>query len=344
MMHHARLPSRFWVECFSTATFLINRLPSPNLNMESPFFRLFGKHPDYSTFRVLGCKCFPYLGDYRQDKLSPKSLPCVFIGYRTEHKGYKCLYPPTGRIYISRHVVFDEEVLPFTEPHRLYDDVPIQGELCTFREWVAPSNLNPSHELPSTAPFPSQVAPSSSLNMESGLYENVAPVMAVHGPCDSTLSDNVAPVLDVHGPSNDTSHSLAMDGSQHVDTSPLLDMDGTQNVDTIAQPATEESCDPSLSPGPGTHVASSPSLSDTIPPATEDSISTEISPPTPTHPVTRVSPADLPNIHPMKPRSKHGITQPNPKYFFMLLASLLCCPLNHAPSNLRYAAPAGRLP
>jgi transposase InsO family protein len=106
MMFHARLPTRFWVECFSTAAFLINRLPSPHLGMESPFFRLFGKHPDYSTFRVFGCKCFPYLGDYRHDKLSPKSLPCVFIGYSTTHKGYKCLYPPTGRIYTSHATLF----------------------------------------------------------------------------------------------------------------------------------------------------------------------------------------------------------------------------------------------
>ena len=102
--------------------------------MESPFFRLFGKHPDYSTFRVFGYKCFPYLGNYRHDKLYPKSLPLVFIGYSTTHKGYKCLYPPIGPIYISRHVVFDENVLPFTKLIRLYDDAPIQGELCTFND------------------------------------------------------------------------------------------------------------------------------------------------------------------------------------------------------------------
>ena len=50
MMFHARLSSHFWVECFSTTAFLINKLPSPHLKMDSPFFWLFGKHPDYSTF------------------------------------------------------------------------------------------------------------------------------------------------------------------------------------------------------------------------------------------------------------------------------------------------------
>ena len=32
------------------------------------------------------------------------------------HKGYKCLDRSTGRIYISRDVVFDETVFPFSTP------------------------------------------------------------------------------------------------------------------------------------------------------------------------------------------------------------------------------------
>ena len=134
MMFHAKIPPRFWLECFSTAVFLLNRLPSPTLGMDSPFYRLYGKHPDYGTFRILGSRCFPYLGDYRQHKLEPKSLPCVFLGYSSKHKGYKCLYPPTGRIYISRHVVFDESILPYSQPTCLYGHEPVEGELCTFSE------------------------------------------------------------------------------------------------------------------------------------------------------------------------------------------------------------------
>jgi hypothetical protein len=31
------------------------------------------------------------------------------------HKGYKCLEVSSGWVYISRDIIFDEEVFPFTE-------------------------------------------------------------------------------------------------------------------------------------------------------------------------------------------------------------------------------------
>jgi hypothetical protein len=41
----------------------------------------------------------------------------VFIGYSAIHKGYKCLEPKTGRVYISHDVVFDEQIFPFEDLH-----------------------------------------------------------------------------------------------------------------------------------------------------------------------------------------------------------------------------------
>lgn len=51
-------------------------------------------------------------------KLEPRSLQRVFIGYSPQHKGYICLYPLTGKVYISRHVVFDEECFPFKDTYK----------------------------------------------------------------------------------------------------------------------------------------------------------------------------------------------------------------------------------
>jgi hypothetical protein len=54
---------------------------------------------------------------YNNHKLAFRSKECAFLGYSNLHKGFKCLDISTGRVYISRDVVFDEDVLPFSKLH-----------------------------------------------------------------------------------------------------------------------------------------------------------------------------------------------------------------------------------
>jgi histone deacetylase 1/2 len=120
LLAHASVPFRFWGDAFSTACFLINRLPTRVINMQTPLERLLGEAPDYSFFRVFGCACWPHLRSYNNRKFEFRSKKCVFLGYSSLHKGYKCLHVPTNRVYISRDVVFDEGVFPFSQlptPH-----------------------------------------------------------------------------------------------------------------------------------------------------------------------------------------------------------------------------------
>jgi hypothetical protein len=49
-------------------------------------------------------------------KLAPRSTRCVFLGYSSDHKGYRCLNFSTNRLIISRHVVFDEDNFPLAAP------------------------------------------------------------------------------------------------------------------------------------------------------------------------------------------------------------------------------------
>jgi hypothetical protein len=41
----------------------------------------------------------------------------VFLGYSNIHKGFKCLEVNIGRIYISRDIVFDENIFSFSRLH-----------------------------------------------------------------------------------------------------------------------------------------------------------------------------------------------------------------------------------
>ena len=111
LLAQAHLPLKFWWDAFHTAVFFINRLPTPTLHNISPYQKRFHQTPDYSILRIFGCACFPYLRPYNRHKLEFRIGRCIFIGYSSHHKGYKCLHS-SRRVYISNHVVFDEKSFP----------------------------------------------------------------------------------------------------------------------------------------------------------------------------------------------------------------------------------------
>jgi len=105
LLAQAKIPLHYWWEAFSTSVYLINRLPSSVNPNKSPFSLLFEKKHDYDALKLFGCAC-------SQHKLQFYTTQCVFLGYNKSHKGYKCLNSH-GRIFISRHVVFNENHFPF---------------------------------------------------------------------------------------------------------------------------------------------------------------------------------------------------------------------------------------
>jgi hypothetical protein len=117
LLAHASMPLKFWDEAFSTAAYLINRTPTKLLDYSTPLEHLYNQAPNYPFLKVFGCACWPNLRPYNTRKLAFRSTRCAFLGYSPMHKGYKCLDISTGRIYISRDVVFDEAVFPFAELH-----------------------------------------------------------------------------------------------------------------------------------------------------------------------------------------------------------------------------------
>lgn len=109
LLAQASLIFSFWWEAFHTSIYLINRLPSAVLNFKTPFSLLFNKDPDYSMLKVFGCAYFPFLRPYNQTKLQFQSSNCAFLGYSSNHKGYKCMHP-SGRIYVADTVHFNEMI------------------------------------------------------------------------------------------------------------------------------------------------------------------------------------------------------------------------------------------
>lgn len=108
------MPLKFWWDAFSAATLVINSLSSKAINGQIPLEILTKRKVDFTSLRIFGSACFPYLRPYNTHKFDFKTNKCVYIGPSSIHKGYKCL-SATGRIYITRHVQLNESDFPFKE-------------------------------------------------------------------------------------------------------------------------------------------------------------------------------------------------------------------------------------
>jgi histone deacetylase 1/2 len=140
LLANASMPLKYWDEAFLTATFLINLLPNKVINSDTPVERLLHVTPNYDALRTFGCACWPNLRPYNTHKLDFRSKRCFFIGYSPLHKGVKCLDISTGQVYISRDVVFDENVFPFAALR------PNAGPLFRKEILLLPSMSSTMHE------------------------------------------------------------------------------------------------------------------------------------------------------------------------------------------------------
>lgn len=124
MLQQANLDDRFWGEAANCAIHLINRSPTHALHGVTPEALWSGKGElDLSYLRVFGCKAYSY--NHWRKKLDPKAEVKVFVGYSDTTKGYRLLDPATGKIEISRDVVFFEDEFQSAPTQPISKTVPV---------------------------------------------------------------------------------------------------------------------------------------------------------------------------------------------------------------------------
>ncbi|KAJ0912622.1 putative RNA-directed DNA polymerase [Helianthus annuus] len=287
MMFNSHAPANLWVDAFTSATYIINRLPRPILENKSPFEVLFKHPPSYANFRVFGCRVFLYLRDYTKHKLQPRSASCIFIGYSLKYKGYRCLDPTTSRVYTTRHAKFDEDTFSFSGKVSPIDEATLV--FSNFDDTLpTPTTLQKSP----TPPHTSHSSPTHSLC-------KICPL----DHCDSHSSTGQSlPTHQDHIPSQ-TQPTSAYPLSNQIHTSP-----NTQNHSAHTTPDTPNHSAQNLnqtvqlSPPPFTApTSSSQPTRQTHNPSTTVNLSQPTSSSTSQFDASR---------HPMTTRSKSGIFKP----------------------------------
>ncbi|KAJ0836346.1 putative RNA-directed DNA polymerase [Helianthus annuus] len=237
MLFHARIPTTYWVEAFSTATYIINRLPSGVLDNKSSFEILFSTQPTYPNFRVFGCRVYPYLRDYAPNKLAPRSIPCIFMGYATQYKGYKCLDPQSSRMYVTRHARFNETSFPYDNNSSSSDLTTLL--LSTYQEEYPThnisSNCQPNHPSP-TPPASTKTPPSCILCKHDPPMHGTSHANSIHTPQIPNLT-NTTPSTTEPTPQHTTlsqtepTHSSTNSQTSPTPTEPFLNSpSSTQSV------------------------------------------------------------------------------------------------------------------
>lgn len=108
-------PHTFREHAFKTATYLHNRHITHVLTFLSPYQKLYSKVPNYAFIKTFDFLCYPFLCPYNNHNIDFHSLPCVFLSYSATHKGYICFHTPFSRIYVARHVIFNEDVFLYSK-------------------------------------------------------------------------------------------------------------------------------------------------------------------------------------------------------------------------------------
>jgi histone deacetylase 1/2 len=221
LLANASMPLKYWDDAFITATFLINMLPTKVLNFETPTEKLLQVTPNYEPFRVFGCACWPNLRPYNKHKLSFRSKRCVFLGYSPRHKGVKCLDVTIGRVYISRDVVFDENIFPFASLNpnagrRLREEIlllPQDNSPSASTDRGVHTNDHYLQTVPVTNPPQAPVGDSSE-NSAQEFEEAASNGTSNHAPssAEKTTEDSMFSCADSPAESASSGSQVALDG------------------------------------------------------------------------------------------------------------------------------------
>ncbi|GKA73680.1 retrotransposon protein, putative, ty1-copia subclass [Tanacetum coccineum] len=104
MMSQTTLPKSFWDYALETAARILNMVLTKKVE----------KTP------------------YEPDKLEPRSIKCIFIGYPKETMGYSFYYPPENKVLVARNAEFLENSLINQEASGSLEDLEIIQEEDTY--------------------------------------------------------------------------------------------------------------------------------------------------------------------------------------------------------------------
>lgn len=133
--------------------YIQNRSPTRALKLKTPEEgKVTRVKPNIEHVRVRGCIAYCYIPNIKRNKISPKAIPTIFIGYDEQSKAYHSWNPNTKRIIISRNIRFLENVFDLKVP--VTSESSLDNSYLDDADLLSPQQLsNAQQTTPSSPPI-----------------------------------------------------------------------------------------------------------------------------------------------------------------------------------------------
>nr|GEW44473.1 hypothetical protein [Tanacetum cinerariifolium] len=128
MMSQTTLLKSFWDYALETAARILHMIPTKKVE-KTPYEVWHGQSPKLSYLKVWGCEALVKRDTLtKPDKLEPRSIKCIFIGYPKETMGYSFYYPLENKVLVAQNAEFLENSLITQEASGSLKDLKIIQE------------------------------------------------------------------------------------------------------------------------------------------------------------------------------------------------------------------------
>ncbi|GJZ72331.1 retrovirus-related pol polyprotein from transposon TNT 1-94 [Tanacetum coccineum] len=114
MLISSGLSQDMWGEAILTATYLLNKIPCKEKE-ETPYELWMGRKPSYQYLRVWGCLAKVAVPTPKAQKIRPKSVDCIFIGYAKNSSVYRFIVHDSKNPDIQKNAVMESRNASFFE-------------------------------------------------------------------------------------------------------------------------------------------------------------------------------------------------------------------------------------
>jgi hypothetical protein len=113
MLQEDGLIKKYWAEAANTAIYVRNRCPSRATDGVISEELWGKKRVSLNHLRVFGCLPHAYVSKQKRQRLDPKGIPKIFVGYCDNSKGYRLHdIDHSGRLTRKRNITFFEHKFP----------------------------------------------------------------------------------------------------------------------------------------------------------------------------------------------------------------------------------------